>query len=405
MNFSKKWWGIFLLANVFMLQANLLIAQVILDKTETIKLDYNLLAITKKMVDQKDVSVLPAYNQLLLKANKLLTYSPVSVMDKTDLPPSGSKHDYVSLAPYWWPNPATSNGLPYIKKDGQINPETKNFPDKENMPRLCENVNLLSIAYYLSKEEKYAKKASELLSVWFLDTATCMNPNLKYAQVVKGINNGRGFGIIDTRHFIYAIDGIKLLNGSQSWTTKKNNETKKWFATFLNWLQTSENGLEEFATKNNHGVWYDAQCLSLAIYVDSIQLAKKIIDRTLVRLNQQTNEDELFPLELERTNSLHYSIYNLNAFNVVAQLGEEININIWDKETTNGHSIKKCFYAVLPYLTQEKKWTRQEISPFRAEEGFYLLLRAHQKYTCTNCMTSIQQIAGSNYSKLLLQLL
>jgi hypothetical protein len=57
----------------------------------------------------------------------------------------------------------------------------------------------------------YAKKATELLTTWFIDTATRMNPNLNFAQMVKGINNGSGTGIIHTRHFIYVIDGIQLL--------------------------------------------------------------------------------------------------------------------------------------------------------------------------------------------------
>jgi len=27
---------------------------------------------------------------------------------------SGNKHDYISIGPYWWSNPETADGLPYI---------------------------------------------------------------------------------------------------------------------------------------------------------------------------------------------------------------------------------------------------------------------------------------------------
>ena len=172
---------------------------------ETIQFDLKQLAITKTKVQSGDKSVMAAYKKLISNANKILSYKPVSVMDKVDIPPSGNKHDYVSLAPYWWPNPNTPNGLPYIRKDGQINPEVKNYPDKQSMPRLCGNIYLLGIAYYLSGNEQYAQKINQLMTVWFLDTATVMNPNLNFAQYIKGVNSGRGIGIIDTRHFVYAL--------------------------------------------------------------------------------------------------------------------------------------------------------------------------------------------------------
>jgi len=100
----------------------------------------------------------------------------------------------MSLAPYWWPDPSKPNGLPYIRKDGEVNPEVKNYPDKEQMPKLCENVNTLSLAYFYSRDEKYAKHAANLLRVWFWDPSTKMNPNLNFGQAVKGITNGRAEG-------------------------------------------------------------------------------------------------------------------------------------------------------------------------------------------------------------------
>ena len=54
--------------------------------------------------------------QLLHKADSLLTIKPFSVVNKKVLPPSEDKHDYMSIGPYWWPNPDTPDGLPYIGK-------------------------------------------------------------------------------------------------------------------------------------------------------------------------------------------------------------------------------------------------------------------------------------------------
>jgi hypothetical protein len=380
-------------------------AQNLITPGETIKIDKEQLVKTKIALAAKESNLSIPYQALLNKANSILNIVPKSVMDKTDIPPSGSKHDYVSLAPYWWPDPTKPNGLPYIKKDGLINPEVKNFPDKEHMPALSENVYLLGIAYYLSGNEVYAQKATDLLTVWFMDTATRMNPNLNFAQMVKGINNGRGTGIIDTRHFIYAIDGIQLIENSKYWTKEKNKSTKKWFSEFLTWLQYSANGIEEMQTKNNHGVWYDAQTLAIALYVDSTQLAKRIVERSLQRLDQQSNAEHLFPLELERTNSLHYSNFNLNAFSVIAQLAKNLGINYWETETIHKHSLHKSYLALLPYLKNERAWTLQEITPYKYEEGYSLLYYAQKNIDCKDCLLFINQNSGNKSPYHLLQLL
>ncbi|MDI9364120.1 MAG: alginate lyase family protein [Flavobacterium sp.] len=352
----------------------------------------------------KDTSLLPAYNALIKTANQLLTYKPVSVMDKTDVPPSGNKHDYMSIGPYWWPNPNTPNGLPYIRKDGEVNPEVKNFPDKENMPKLCENIYNLSLAYYFSNDEKYAKHASKLLQVWFLDSATKMNPNLNYGQAIKGVTEGRAEGIIDTRQFIFALDGVALLKGSKDWTNEKDAALKQWFSQFLNWLNTSKIGKDEMDANNNHGVWFDAQALAIALYVGNTTMANEIVGTTAKRLDAQANNEGLFPLELQRTTSLHYSVFIMNAFTIVAQLSEQTSTNFWTLETPSGKSFKKCVEAIIPFITKQKEWTYPEIKPFQVTDAYPLLLHAGNKYKHPKYLDFIKTTTKGSYDKLLLNL-
>src|SRR5215207_6049721 len=61
---------------------------------------------SKARINRSDPQILPAYKQLLTDAYKALQFGPVSVMEKKHLPPSGNKHDYMSLAPYHWPDPS-----------------------------------------------------------------------------------------------------------------------------------------------------------------------------------------------------------------------------------------------------------------------------------------------------------
>ena len=384
---------------------NLLLAQVKLSSTDMIKIDKEELSEKNKRLQSGDATLVPAYNQLLKDADKALNYKPVTVMNKTDLPPSGNKHDYMSIAPYWWPNPSSPNGLPYIRKDGVVNPEIKNFPDKANMPVLCETINLLSLAYYFSNNEKYATHAGKLIRVWFLDTATKMNPHLNYGQAVKGVTTGRAEGLIDTRHFILVIDAIELLQNSSFWTSKDQIGIKKWFAEFLNWMQTSEIGRDEMNAKNNHGVWFDAQSLSFAIFAGNLSLTNEIISRAAKRLDQQMDANGFFPLEMDRTTSLHYTVFTMNAFVIIAQLAEKSGTDFWSLKTSSGKSFKKCFEVMLPFITGQKKWEGQQIKPFDRKDAVPLLLRAGKKYNCNSCSESIKDIEGVQFDKLLLNLL
>lgn len=359
----------------------------------------------KSRIETKDAGIMAAYKALLKDADKALDFGPVSVMEKKNLPPSGDRHDYMSLAPYHWPDPSKPGGLPYMRKDGQTNPEVKEYKDKEYMPQLCEVVNTLSLAFYFSGEGKYAGHAAKLLRVWFLDNDTRMNPNLDFAQAIKGINTGRGAGIIDSRHFIKLTDAIGLLRSYRSWSEEDQRGMKQWFADYLNWLQTSKNGLDEMDAKNNHGAWYDALRLSLALFIDDRQQAGKIVSNALERLDRQMDDTGGFPKEMERTISLHYTAFVMNAFFTIARLADNIGIDCWNYTSPTGKSLKKGMDALAPYLMKEKEWQGSQIKDFEYDEGYPLLMEAGIHYGCKKCTAAVKAIAADRDGGLRIQLL
>ncbi len=359
----------------------------------------------KARIHNHDPLIMPAYKQLIKEADsKAMKFKPVSVMEKKFNPPSGDKHDYMSLAPYFWPDPSRPNGLPYMRKDGETNPEVKDYNDKENMPKLCEYVQLLGLAYYFSGENMYAEHAAELLRVWFLNPATKMNPNLNYAQAVKGVNDGRGAGLIDTRHFVKVIDAVGLIEGSKSWKEADQAGMKKWFTDFLNWMQTSKNGMDEMKAKNNHGVWYDAQRLSMALFIDSTNLAANIAANAADRLDKQLDANGFFPAEMERTISLHYTVFVMNAFFTVAHMSEKTGFDFWNHTTASGKSLKKAFDVLKPYLLKKKEWGGKQIKEFGFEEGYPLLMDADVYFSCKDCGQTVRQQAGEKAPRLLINL-
>ena len=374
-------------------------------KTEVYVLNLAALEKNKAAVKKSDPTVMDAYKLLIKDADKALKFGPVSVMEKINTPPSGDKHDYMSLAPYFWPDPTKPNGLPYMRKDGQTNPEVKDYKDKEYMPKLCEQVNILAMAFYFSDNNSYAEHAAKLMRVWFLDEATRMNPNLNYGQAIKGQNDGRGAGIIDARHFVKLIDGIGLMQTSKSWTAEDQKGMQKWFADFLYWMQTSKIGMDELNAKNNHGAWYDADRLAMALFTDNKDAAKKIISNAAARLDYQIDENGFLPKEMERTISLHYSAFALEAFFNIANMADKVGVDFWNLTTPSGKSLKKTFDALQPFLSNEKKWEGEQIKPYDFEDGYMLLMDGAKHFNCNSCPQSLKQVAGEKANRLRINLL
>lgn len=347
----------------------------------------------------------PAYDQLIKDADEALKFGPVSVMEKKHMPPSGDKHDYMSLAPYHWPDPDKKDGLPYIRRDGETNPEVREYKDKEYQPLLCDKVHKLALAYFFSGEKRYAKHAARLLRVWFLDAGTRMNPNLNFGQAIKGENTGRAAGLIDVRHYIKVVDAIGLLKSSKYWTEKDQAGMKQWFTEFLKWMQTSKIGIDEMNTLNNHGAWYDAIRLSLALFINDTDLAKNIVQNAQKRLDTQMDDAGRFPKEMQRTTSFHYTVFVMDAFFNIAQMAEKLEVDLWKYTSPSGKSLKKAFDELLPYLSKQKEWKGQQIKPFNFEEGIHLLQLAYLKLGCSNCKQVIKSITGDKEKILLINLL
>lgn len=382
-----------------------LVAQERISLTDLVTMDFNQLAKSKQRIEKNDKEYTSAFDQLIGDAKHALMFKPVSVMSKKDLPPSGDKHDYMSIAPYWWPNPNTATGVPYIRRDGEVNPETQNFTDKTVLPGLSARIYHLALAYYFTGKEAYAAHASKLIRVWFLDTATRMNPNLKYAQSVKGVTDGRAEGVIDTRHFMHIIDAIQLIKASSVWTAKDQSGMEGWVKDFIQWLGTSTIGIEEMNAPNNHGVWYDAQLLAYAGFMRDTNLVKTIYARAMSRLDKEMDAQGSFPLEMRRTTSLHYSVFILNAYSSLATRFQQLGLDLWQAKTASGKSLKKGFDFILPYLLKTQQWTGPQINEFKQAEAIPLLNKAITQYGCASCADEMKRLAGPAYPSLLMKLL
>jgi len=344
-------------------------------------LDVTRLRATRQAINQGDKDVAAAWAKLQRDAQKALSAGPFSVVNKDATPPSGDKHDYMSQAPYFWPNPKTPNGLPYIHRDGERNPEINKITDSHNLDQMESSVETLALIYYFKGDEASATKAVQLLRAFFLDPATRMNPNLQYGQFVPGVNTGRGIALIETRGLTRVVDAVGLLAGSKALTESDQRGLQDWFGKFLQWMLESKNGRDEAAAKNNHGSFYDTQVVSFALFLGRKDLAIQILKQAQQkRITTQIEPDGRQPLELARTKSWSYSNFNLEALMTLATLGEHAGVDLWNFQTQDRRSIRKALDFLIPFALGKSKWDYQQLGGVQPEILFPLMRRAAAVY-------------------------
>ncbi len=326
------------------------------------------LARAKALVAAHDPSVMPAYEALIKKADEALAAPLDSVVDKLSTPPSGDKHDYMSLAPYSWPDPTKPDGLPYISRDGQRNPEVNDdrYSDSTRFLRMAQHVEDMALAYYFTGDEKYADRDAQILRTFFLEPKTAMNPNLNFGQAVKGGISGRGNGLIETRYFIDMFDSIGLLSKSKAWTADDDAKMKQWAGKFMDWMAASPLGKDESNAANNHGTYYDAQYAALAMYIGKKDEARKLIDKMgKRRIAEQIAPDGSQPDELKRTRPWHYTEFNLEALFALATLADRVGVDMFHYKTDDGRSMQKALDFAMPYMKPGAKWPYKDIDPWQ----------------------------------------
>jgi len=298
-------------------------------------------------------------------AAELADEAPWSVMNKTITPPTGSKHDYESLAPYWWPDCSSVGNTtqltpeqiwttcPYVQKDGQFNPDVRQLAnDVGEFSDMSDAIFYSAMAWAFNGSSIFSSNVANYINVWFLDPATSMTPNLNYGQVQRGPGkqNGTHTGVLDLKCMTKIVSGILILRNGKApeWTSDLDSQFVTWVLEYITWLQTADIAIQERNSTNNHGTFYFNQLAALQIYVGDQDGANSSIAAyfTGIYLGQiAANGDQ--PLESARTRPYHYRAYNLAAMITNARIGEYVGYNAWNLTTTAGGTIKSALdYAM-----------------------------------------------------------
>lgn len=291
--------------------------------------------------------------QVLKEAKDALTAQPVTVTAATSPRSAGGRHDFFSEGDYWWPDPKNPDGA-YIQRDGMTNPD--NFTaHRLAMIRFSRIIGALASAYKITGDIKYVHAAVKHLKAWFVNEDTRMNPNLLYAQAIKGLYTGRGIGIIDTIHLLDVVMGIEVMESKISQTDL--TKIKQWFASYTTWMMEHPNGKAEMEAKNNHGTCFVLQVAAFSRLTNNKELLKFCSDRYKnVLLPNQMAANGSFPLELARTKPFGYSLFNLDVMTTLCNLLSTADNNLWIYSTPDGRSIRRGIEYMYPFVADKSLW-------------------------------------------------
>ncbi|MBC7692529.1 MAG: alginate lyase family protein [Methylotenera sp.] len=295
---------------------------------------------------------IPGFTRMLQSADFFLTQAALTVTSKSMIPLSGSKNDYLSISMYHWPDPSKAEGLPWLYHDGQVNRERmKLSQDSDSLGQTMSRIRVLSTAYTITQDERYAKKTIELVRAWFLEPKMRMNPNLNFAQMIPGAGPFKSYGVIEGVTLVQTLDSLRFLEASPEWTAADSQGIRKWMTDYRDWLKNSPVGKVEATTLNNHKSGYDYQLASIESYLGNQDAVRRIVEASKADLFPQIASDGSLPQEIARTRPLHYTVYNLNAMTGLAELGKKVGINLWQYETADHRSIKRAVDYILPCVT------------------------------------------------------
>lgn len=318
--------------------------------------------------DDDDAKVQENIAVLKRRANHLLqTRHYPSVTDKKELiAPGETKHDFITMTPYLWADAQAKSG--YVVKDGVDNPLRLNNDifDHGRLRKMVGFVHTLSMAYAITGDKAYAQKAADYLRVWFINPETKMAPQMKYAQIFVPKNAPvyySGSSMIAAQPLLQTVHDIYLLKDSGALSPSDQKALQKWFGDFKEWLLKQNLGGIKRLRINNHGTWLQCEIAAFSQFAgDEKQAREALLAVGPSVITPQIQKSGKIPTALIRTKSVAYTEYNLEAFIMLAHMGEKLDVPIWRYRSPDGGNILHAVDFLNKYLQGKEKWPYQNIT-------------------------------------------
>lgn len=306
-----------------------------------------------------------AYQALMEDANNALDMRPRSVRDNGAGQVSGVDV-FATDAPY--------------TTDGKFN-ENSNRDDYLAAIAMGDAARDLGLAYAFTGDDRYARKARDLILHW-MDT---MKP---YAWNAGPHTAGfRGNGEIELfitiPKLFYAAD---LTWAAEVWTDEQR-------ATVRAWTRAIGNDAARKNYTNNFQDWRNVFLAAAGALTDEQDLLDEAFDdfRARVRvppLDDDGNENDNNVItsvgkmnqELDRANSLTYSLYALNALVQTAEIARHHDVDLYTYQADDGRGLKLALDYHAPFAIDQEGWPHRQDEQLDRFDNVALYEVAHSYY-------------------------
>lgn len=325
----------------------------------------------------------------------------MTVTNKSITAKSGDIKDYLSWAIYHWPDCSNVrntteltqeevwNECRYVSRDGLMNPDAGLIKDKEALQNMSNSIYLSAMAYLHTGDSRYTTHINHALHTFFINNETRMNPNLNYAQAIRGPGDQMGAhtGVLDLACMAKIVSGVQVMRSIKpaEWQQETETGMMQWASEQLDWLYTSKQGLAELSSIkwailfayditctdqsfSNHGTFAVNQVCALNVLLNQNDACATALEKFYngIYLYQiDANGDQ--PLESARTRPYHYRAFNLMALVTNAQFGDFVGLSpsAWERRSAaNTTIVDAVHYAMLQnYTTSNESNQRKSLNP------------------------------------------
>ncbi len=305
--------------------------------------------------------------QALMDLAEVTLEKPIrTVLDKTEMPLSGNRNDYFSL-----PRSHGSGGK-NIELDRYSAEAAVITYDRTAWNECFAQASVLAAAGVLSQRKDFLGRAAEILAAWFINAETSMTPSARFAQWRSDWPAAANFaGLIDFRELwtLPYLSRTLLVNGALP--EAQFEAINEWARNFLGNTAQTEQGQRAFKAENNIGTWTHLVVISLCLFTGNFATAAAQLNSASLRLAAQCDVIGLQTAELSRTRPLHYSLFNLTAWTLLANLGRSVGFDLWNYRGVEGQSICRMMHFVQTNMAQFPEYRD---SPAKYVEWFESLL-------------------------------
>ena len=291
----------------------------------------------------------PGQVPALLDLAKETLEKPIRTMlDKTELPPSRNRNDYFSLPRYMHNIDGKNIRIDGRSAEASIAGSMESLRyDREALRECFSHASILAASGVLCQRDDFLARSAEILAAWFIDANTSMNPSARFAQWKPDSSEKANFaGLIDFRYLwtLPYLSRTLLVNGALS--EAQFEAIKQWTARFLGYVMGTAQGQRAIMAGSNIGTWTHLVVVALSLFTGNFISAAAQINSASLRLVAQCDVIGLQIAELSRTQPLHYSLFNLTAWTLLASLGRSAGVDLWNFRGVEGQSICRMLHFI-----------------------------------------------------------